>query len=299
MSCLGFLLALGACGRVGFADRVAIDGSSDPDAANRCAAELVDLGPFGPPTLISTASSVTSIEDDPEPSDDGLELFFISDRAGGLGSADVWKLSRATPQDSWGAPVHVAALSTASYENTLDLSADALTMWLVSARAGGSGMDDLWVATRPSRAGAWTTPSNVAELNSPLLDRGPSVWGDDLQMWFHSSRTGPQQFYATSRSARTDAWSAPQRIAAPSGIRPWISPCGLELYYQSGTGTNPDLFVARRGSTGEDFGPGRRLDELSSAFYDQDLRLSPDRRHAYFSSERGDGVDAELYEASR
>jgi hypothetical protein len=58
-----------------------------------------------------------------------------------------------------------------------------------------------------------------------------------------------------------------------------------------------DFYVARRSSPDEPFGPEQRIPELSDAAYDQDLRLSPDRRHAVFSSMRSGAGD--LYESSR
>lgn len=179
-------------------------------------------------------------------------------------------------------------------------------MWLVSTRAGGAGMDDIWVATRTSRGATWTTPTNLGELDSPLLDRGPTVFKDGLEMWFHSDRGGGSQlFYRTTRASSTSPWATPQLAGTPplsplGAIRAWISPCGLELYFQgNGGATMVDFFVARRTSTDEPFGPAQRVDELSSPAYDQDLRLSADRRHAYFSSRRSNGVNDELYEAAR
>ncbi|MBL0219945.1 MAG: PD40 domain-containing protein [Myxococcales bacterium] len=303
MRSVALIAMLGACGRIGFSDRTGGEVMPDatPDAGDRCAAEQVDLGPFGTPTLISAASATASSEDDPEPSDDGLELFFASDRAGGLGSADLYVLTRATPQAPWSAPVLVTALNSPSYENTPELSEDGLTMWLVSSRPGGVGGEDIWVSTRATRSAGWTPPINVTELNSTQLDRGPTVFAGGLAMWLHSDRQPPQGFYETSRASTSAPWSTPTRTAGPPGIRGWLSPCGLELYFQRdpGMGTLLDLFVARRASTAEAFGAPRRLDDLSSTDYDQDLRLSPDRHHAYFSSRRSNGTDDELYEVSR
>jgi Tol biopolymer transport system component len=287
-------MLLGACGRIGFAEH---DNTAAPDIPDRCAAELVELGPFGAPTLIAAASGATSMDDDPEPSDDGLELFFNSTRAGGLGGADIYVLTRATSQAAWAAPQHVIELSSGGSENTLELSADGLTMWLVSTRPGGAGMDDIWIATRSSRGGAWSTPTNVPELNSAQFDRGPTVFHDGLAMWLHSDRQSPQQFYQTTRASTTTAWSVPTRVTSPAGYRGWMSPCGLELYFQAGT--QVDFFLARRASIDDPFGAAVRIDELSSPDFDQDLRLSPDRRRAYFSSSRANGVDNQLYEASR
>lgn len=58
-----------------------------------------------------------------------------------------------------------------------------------------------------------------------------------------------------------------------------------------------DFYRVRRSSVNEPFGPERSIPELSDPAYDQDLRLSPDRRHAVFSSQRSGAGD--LYESLR
>ena len=85
----------------------------------------------------------------------------------------------------------------------------------------------------------------------------------------------------------------------PQGIRGWMSNCGLELYFElnANTNTSTDLYVARRASETDAFGTPVRIDELSSPAFDQDIRLSPDRRHVYFASGRSGNSD--IYEASR
>jgi hypothetical protein len=212
----------------------------------------------------------------------------------------VFEVTRTAPGSPWSAVQHVAELSSAQNENTPFLTSDNLTMYLVSNRPGTLGMDDIWVATRTSRPGAWSPPVDVTELNSPALDRAPSLYHDGHAILFHSSRGGAGTgFYVATRAALTDPWSTPKPLAVPQGIRGWMSNCGLEIYYEAdrNTGTSTDLYVSRRSSEDEPFGGERRLDELSSAMFDQDIRLSPDRRHAYFASGR-DG-DSNIYEAAR
>lgn len=269
-----------------------------PDAADRCAAELVDLGPFGAPTAMTDLNSPHS-EDDPAPSDDGLELFFTSDRAPNLGQADMWRTTRASVADAWGSAVRVTELSSVDNENTPVLSEDALTMWFASDRTGGVGSDDLWFATRPDRASPWDAPIDAVALDSTKIDRGPTFYDGDLALVFQSGRGGGTMFEAT-RASPAGAWSTPAPIALPraGAFRMWISPCGYEVYYQADpTGSNMDFFYARRSSLADPFVEVRALTELNSTTYDQDLRLSPDRRHAYFSSNRGGAND--LFEATR
>lgn len=274
-----------------------------PDAADACAAERVELGPWSPPTPLVALNSPVE-DDDPTPSDDGLELYFTSPRPGSLGAADIWRVRRASTLVAWGPVEHVLELSSAQNENTPELSSDGLTMWFVSNRPGGMGQDDIWVTTRPDRNSSWTTPSNVSELNTPALERGPSVFLGGLAMVFHSDRPGGKggsDFWITTRASPTDRWLPPvplDSVNTPGDeLRGWMSPCGLDLYYQADRGSGMDFYMRRRGSLDEPFGPEQSIPELSDPAYDQDLRLSPDRRHAMFSSQRTGAGD--LYESFR
>jgi hypothetical protein len=58
-----------------------------------------------------------------------------------------------------------------------------------------------------------------------------------------------------------------------------------------------DFYLARRRSLDAPFEAEQPIPELSGPAYDQDLRLSPDRRHAVFASGRSGAGD--LYESFR
>lgn len=287
-----FALLGGACGRAGFEPLDAGAGVSE-----ECRSELLDLGPFQQVTRFDAGSSAAN-DDDPEPTADDLELVFSSDRTGTLGGADLWTVSRASREDAWGAPRHLSEASSSSVENTPALSVDGLTMIFVSNRPGSlNGSEDFWITNRPDRSSPWAAPVHVPELSSPQLDRGPSLFLDGLGIVFHSSRGGQDRLYVATRADSSAPWSVPALLGEPQGIRAWMSPCALELYFQRVGPGGTDLYAARREDPAERFGTGTRIDELSSTSFDQDLRLSADRRHAYFASDRAG--ESDLYEASR
>lgn len=71
-----------------------------------------------------------------------------SDRAGG-GGTDLWTATRASVDAPWSTPVNVGSpVNSNATELHPYLSADALTLFFSSARAGGSGSLDLFVTTR-------------------------------------------------------------------------------------------------------------------------------------------------------
>lgn len=297
IACLG-------CGRIAF-DPISttVDGTVD-STIDRCAAELVDLGPWNAPTKIPGVNSM-SADDDPTPTEDGLELIFTSARSGGLGQSDFWRARRANITDAWGPVEHIPELSSSFNENTPGLSSDALTIWFASNRTGSMG-EDLWTSTRVNRSSPWSTPVRVVELASGEADRGPSLFDNDLSMMFHRS-SNMNDLYLTTRPSLAAPWGPPVLLTPPSGmssdeLRPWVSPCGLEVYFQSSTRsavtTDMNFFRMSRTDTSQPFGNLVEVTDLNSAEYDQDLRILGDRRRAYFSSARG-GTNADLWEATR
>src|SRR5580765_5975074 len=84
------------------------------------------------------------------------QLYFGSNRAGGPGGGDIYRASLGA-NGIWGSTVLVPELSTTSLENRPNLRPDGLEIFFYSNRPGGSGGNDLLVATRASTDGAWST----------------------------------------------------------------------------------------------------------------------------------------------
>ena len=105
-------------------------------------------GTWSPATLIPELSGPTT-ENRPTIRQDGLEIFFYSDRTGGSGGNDLWTSTRASVDAPWSPPVNLGATvnSSASDQHPY-LSLDAQTLIFASARPGGSGATDLYMMTR-------------------------------------------------------------------------------------------------------------------------------------------------------
>jgi WD40-like Beta Propeller Repeat len=109
-------------------------------------AALAADGTVGPPARV--VELATALEDSsPVISDDGLVLYFGSERAGGSGSRDIWIARRASPTEAFGTPTNVAELNTDSDDIPTWLSADQCRLYLTSGRINGTPRD-IFFATR-------------------------------------------------------------------------------------------------------------------------------------------------------
>lgn len=103
---------------------------------------------FGAPAL---ASALSSGQDDFRPNvrRDGLEIFFDSNRPGGVGGLDIWTSTRTTASDSWSTPTNLGAdVNSTVNDLRASLSWDGATLYFGSVRAGGDGSQDIYVITR-------------------------------------------------------------------------------------------------------------------------------------------------------
>ena len=179
-------------------------------------------------------------------------------------------------------------------------SSDGLEMYLDSARPGGHGNWDIWVARRPTIDDDWGEPVNLGpKVNGPQTDACPSISFDGLELYFNSTRPGGYgdwDIWMTTRETRDAEWGSPVNLGpivnSPSGEGgPWISCDGLELYFGSnrpgGYGKH-DLWVTTRATRDDPWGEPVNLGAVvNSPFYEGYLCASADGLALFFSEQLG------------
>lgn len=103
---------------------------------------------FGPATRVAELST-TDNDQRPSIRFDGREIFFSSNRGTADGNQNIWVATRNGRGLSWNAPVQLGPeINTAFFDQQPSISADGKTLLFSSARPGGSGSLDLYMATR-------------------------------------------------------------------------------------------------------------------------------------------------------
>ena len=259
---------------------------SNSDAGDSTVDGGIDaLGTFGPPTVV-TELDVGADDDDPTLTADGLELYFNSNRPGGIGGSDIWVTYRAGTSEPWDPPVVVAEVSASASDTNPVVSADGLTLWL-SSRRGGLSSQDIWLSVRASRSDPWSTPVAVAELNTSEDESVGAVSPDGLTMYLHRGISNSYgEIFVCNRASESTPWSTPTPVTELNGgdidVAPWVSPGGFHVFWNSDRNDAGDLFRASRIVPTSAFGGPVPISELNTANAEEDPWLTPDLRTIYF-----------------
>jgi WD40 repeat protein len=276
-----------------------------------CTGQTLALGAGAPrpyhfeaPQLVpELATDVRS--DNPTLTADLLEIYFTSERAG---NGDVWFARRADTRQPFGAPVPINEVNTPLFETSSAISADGLTLWYGSDRAGGVGTTDIWSSSRPNRSAPWSTPGNALALNTIAEDipRPPGQHGLVMPLSSKQAASAVYQTFLAVRSGTGAPFGKPvlvSELAYPdrSTVDGFLTDDGLTLFFSSaplqfpadagpivdgGVVPTADLFVAWRRSTNEPFSVTQPLDDLNTGGDERDPWLTADGKTLYFTSDR-------------
>ena len=262
------------------------------------------IGPFGTPNRVPGLNT-SYPEYGPTATADLLEMYFTSDRA--VANDDIYRSTRASTADAWGAPVRVAELSSEDYDATPEISPDGLTMWFASDRTGGMPQFDIYVSTRASRSDPWGTPVLVSELTSGDDDVAPAPSADGLRIMFHRYAFPSYDILEATRGSTGASWGTPALVTSLNTSSnegapfPWGDARTVVFdSNRSGGAGSWDLYVATRPTLGDTFDTITPISGLNTAEKESDPWVSPDGSYILFT--RGDlgvGDNGDIWEARR
>jgi Tol biopolymer transport system component len=198
-------------------------------------------------------------------------------------------------------------------DETPFVSADGFTLLYKSARSGGLGRIDLWMATRKSVDEPFGEPVNMgSDINTDQWEGSPSMSADGLLLVFDSQRTGNTsngEVYYSTRDSTTEPWGPVTKMEYPISTGAmengsFISPDGLTFAYASmrgGGGRGHDVFIARRNDRADPWPePVNAGLDINSPLEEQAPRLSADGRVLIFTTVRDGGSGGlDLWMATR
>ena len=129
-------------------------------------------------------------ETQPSFSADGENLYFVSNRPGGIGESDIW-YSSLKADGSWGAPRNVGPkINTPGKEESVMIHPDGKTLYFSSNGHTGMGGLDIYVV-RKDENGEWGTPVNLGyPINTYGDENSLLVNGSGNLAYFASNRAG-------------------------------------------------------------------------------------------------------------
>ena len=222
-------------------------------------AGVCHTGTWSAPQLIG-GTATGSEESDPSISADELSLYFTSNRTPSMGRA-LWRSTRASPTDAFGAPALLSELDTTGDETEPSIAPDGLTLYYTS---NVSGMYEIYVATRPTTADTFTV-QGVLPINgdATAARNGAQISPDELGLYY--ARSTLQIAYA-SRATKTDTFTFVREISevnsAPTDGNPSISADGLELFFDSYRTGPAAVFTASRATVGDMFSAPTEMTQL-------------------------------------
>ena len=103
---------------------------------------------FGPATAVSELNDAAANDIQPNVRADGLEVVLSSNRAGTLGTQDIWIATRTKVGDRWSAPVNAGSeVNTSAAESRPSLSQNGSQL-LFGRAPGPEGSSDIYLTTR-------------------------------------------------------------------------------------------------------------------------------------------------------
>ncbi len=248
---------------------------------------------FEAPQLLAVSSGASEL--DPFVTADGLTLYFSSDRAS-ASHFEVFVAKRGGLAEPFGG---ASSLGLAGEATHFALSSDGLTAYVAAEWSGGTGLSDLWYATRSSLTQPFVQADfallTVASTTDWEFDPTPS--SDGRRLYYAAVGSGGMDCLFLERATAAAAYSGPKLVpginTADGEDSPALTADQRVIVFGStrpGTAGAADLWYALRGDRDAAFPAPARLPVVNSDAKEMDPFLSADGCELYFVSDRAGGA---------
>jgi hypothetical protein len=147
-------------------------------------------GRWGQPQSIGHPINSSYYEDCACLSPDGNTLYFMSERPGGYGHADIYSSAKLGKAE-WAPPVNLGPVINSSYdEGGMSIAPDGKTMFFSSDGHNSMGSYDIF-KTVMTDSGKWSNPVNLGyPINTVNADKSFTITADCKAAYFASDRKG-------------------------------------------------------------------------------------------------------------
>jgi Tol biopolymer transport system component len=301
--CLLIGVALVGCGTI---PNVTVDGSVT-DTNGQEADAAVDApgpprcnpsAPFGTPQPIGELNS-TGYDGGAWVSADERTVYFTTDRGGpgAVGALDVYRATRSSRTDPWGAPTVVPGINTTGLDIQPRLTADGLFLYLTTySQQNGY---DLVVSQRGNTSSDFPPPMFVPSLNpNGSSDADGWILPDNSAIYFHSNRDGGDRMFRATRNGGAFEQATPVMLTNVAEASPVVSADELTIYFGANTGGGYDVYMATRPAKEAPFNQPVQQTTVNTSANEYPSWVSNDGCVIYFDRPVT-GRGEELFQASR
>jgi hypothetical protein len=242
----------------------------------------------------------TALEQSATLSVDERTIYFVSSRGNPSGDADLWMSSRATPDTAFEPPTKLAGVNTDQRdEQSPSVTQDGLFLYGSQDLGFGKGPGyKIVLASRGDVTSAFGLfdPAPQQPINTLASSVTPFVLPDRTALYFSASRNGSSDILRSSWQGA--AFDGGEVIAAVSTSDPEDYPVvaadDLTMYFASarpGGAGDKDIYVSRRNTRVEEFGPPQQMVELATSSGEVPNWISADGCVLYFTQQATGGSD--------